>query len=282
MAPQRTPGYATQTPQPQQATPPADPSPFDQQFAAAFGQANMQTAENQANYQLGNTPGQTNWGDVTSVGQYLQSIGSSDDPSYWVQKWNEWGQADPTYFQSRIAGTANGGAGAQGGTGTPISGDWFDQVGAAPDPYNPPATPANLQQPYQAPTFIPPTVQDLYADPGYAGRLDAQAKTFDRSAAAKGTLLSGGTLAARDKAAQTFGSNEYANLYSRYLQSYQDDSANQLGARQQNNSEFQSANANSLNTYGARLAPYNTAVQNQFQLANLGLNATTAGRPAGT
>jgi hypothetical protein len=78
---------------------------------------------------------------------------------------------------------------------TSLSGDpdWFDEITAsmAPQPYATPDLPDYLQQPYTAPTwdeqFKAPTMEDLYADPGYKSRLDASQKGFERSAAAKGS-----------------------------------------------------------------------------------------------
>lgn len=60
-----------------------------------------------------------------------------------------------------------------------------------------------------------PTLADLQADPGYQIRLQEGLKGVQTSAAAKGTLLSGGTLKGLERFGQDFASNEYSNLYNR-------------------------------------------------------------------
>lgn len=89
-------------------------------------------------------------------------------------------------------------------------------------------------QPFSAPTGV--TEQN---DPGYQFRLAQGQKALENSAAARGSLLTGGTAKALNDYAQGSASSEYGNVYNRALQSYQ-------------------TNAN-----------------NQFQLANMGENAAT-------
>lgn len=55
-------------------------------------------------------------------------------------------------------------------------------------------------------------------DPGYQFRLAEGQKALERSAAARGTTFSGGTLKALDQYNQGFASNEYQNAYNRYNQ----------------------------------------------------------------
>jgi hypothetical protein len=54
------------------------------------------------------------------------------------------------------------------------------------------------------------------ADPGYAFRLGEGTKALERSAAARGGLLSGGTGKALQRFGQEFGSQEYTNAFNRY------------------------------------------------------------------
>jgi hypothetical protein len=54
------------------------------------------------------------------------------------------------------------------------------------------------------------------ADPGYAFRLGEGTKAIERSAAARGGLLSGGTGKALQKFGQDYGSQEYTNAFNRY------------------------------------------------------------------
>jgi hypothetical protein len=54
------------------------------------------------------------------------------------------------------------------------------------------------------------------ADPGYAFRLSEGQKALDRSAAARGGLISGGALKAAQRFGQDMGSQEYTNAFNRY------------------------------------------------------------------
>jgi hypothetical protein len=75
---------------------------------------------------------------------------------------------------------------------------------------------------------------DYQADPGYAFRLSEGQKALDRSAAARGGLISGGALKAAQRFGQDLGSQEYQAAYNRALTGYGTDVAreNQLYNRQ--------------------------------------------------
>jgi hypothetical protein len=77
----------------------------------------------------------------------------------------------------------------------------------------------------QAGEFAPPNafsfgVKDYQADPGYAFRLSEGQKALERTAAARGGLISGGALKAATRYGQDMGSQEYQNAYSRALTGY--------------------------------------------------------------
>jgi len=78
------------------------------------------------------------------------------------------------------------------------------------------------------------TNQAMYQDPGYAFRLSEGQKALDRSAAARGGLISGGALKAAQRFGQDLGSQEYQSAYNRALTGYGTDVAreNQLYNRQ--------------------------------------------------
>jgi len=59
-------------------------------------------------------------------------------------------------------------------------------------------------------------MSDFQADPGYAFRLGEGQKALERSAAARGGLISGGALKAATRYGQDMGSAEYGNAYNRY------------------------------------------------------------------
>jgi len=64
----------------------------------------------------------------------------------------------------------------------------------------------------------PFSMADYQADPGYGFRLSEGMKAIERSAAARGNLLSGGVLKGITRYGQDQASNEYQNAYNRYNQ----------------------------------------------------------------
>lgn len=64
--------------------------------------------------------------------------------------------------------------------------------------------------------YEPFTMDKFQADPGYAFRLGEGTKALERSAAARGGLLSGGTGKALQRFGQDMGSQEYTNAFNRY------------------------------------------------------------------
>jgi len=64
---------------------------------------------------------------------------------------------------------------------------------------------------------------DLTQDPGYAFRLKEGQQALERSAAARGGLISGGALKAAQRYGQEMGSQEYGNAYNRALTRYNAD-----------------------------------------------------------
>jgi hypothetical protein len=61
-----------------------------------------------------------------------------------------------------------------------------------------------------------PTMAEIQMDPGYGFRLAEGQKALERSAAARGNLLSGGTGKALTRYGQEMGSQEYMNAFNRY------------------------------------------------------------------
>jgi hypothetical protein len=60
--------------------------------------------------------------------------------------------------------------------------------------------------------------QDFQADPGYAFRMSEGLKALDRTAAARGGMISGAAQKAAARYGQDMASNEYQNAYNRYNQ----------------------------------------------------------------
>ena len=68
----------------------------------------------------------------------------------------------------------------------------------------------------KASKYTPFTMEQFEADPGYAFRLQEGLKALDRSAAARGGLLSGATLKGAQRYGQELGSQEFTNAFNRY------------------------------------------------------------------
>jgi hypothetical protein len=64
--------------------------------------------------------------------------------------------------------------------------------------------------------YTPFGMQQFQQDPGYGFRLSEGQKALDRSAAARGGLISGGALKAAQRYGQDMGSQEYTNAFNRY------------------------------------------------------------------
>jgi hypothetical protein len=64
--------------------------------------------------------------------------------------------------------------------------------------------------------YTPFGMQQFQQDPGYAFRLKEGQQALDRSAAARGGLISGGALKAATRYGQDMGSQEYTNAFNRY------------------------------------------------------------------
>jgi hypothetical protein len=95
--------------------------------------------------------------------------------------------------------------------------------------------------------YTPFGMGQFQADPGYAFRLSEGQKALDRSASARGGMLSGGALKAAQRFGQDMASQEYTNAFNRYqtersarlnplqsLAGFGQTSVNQLGAAGQN------------------------------------------------
>lgn len=69
-------------------------------------------------------------------------------------------------------------------------------------------------------SFSAPTAAEAAQDPGYAFRVSEGLKGIDRGAAARGGILTGGTLKAEQQFGQDMASQEYGNVYNRRFQEY--------------------------------------------------------------
>lgn len=141
------------------------------------------------------------------------------------------------------------------------------------------ARPSWLTGPYVPGTFTAPTAEELYQDPGYKARLEASQLGFERGAAARGSILSGGSRIALGRRMQTEAANEYQNLYGRRFGEFGAREGLNFNARQLNENTYQTDVGNSLTQYQQRYKAYQDAINNQFRLQENGLTATLGGRP---
>lgn len=98
------------------------------------------------------------------------------------------------------------------------------------------------------------SMKDFQADPGYAFRLSEGQKALERSAAARGGLISGAATKAATRYGQDMGSQEYQNAYTRY-QTNRANQLNPLGSLAQ-------AGQSSANLLSSNLGNYGTNVGN--------------------
>jgi hypothetical protein len=99
-------------------------------------------------------------------------------------------------------------------------------------------------------------MSDFQADPGYAFRLAEGQKALERTAAARGGLLSGAALKAATRYGQEAGSQEFTNAFNRY----QTNRANQLNPLQSLANQAQT----SANTMGSAAGQYGSNVGNLY------------------
>lgn len=172
----------------------------------------------------------------------------------------------------------NGTIGIAGGYLANVNGVWNfqprgDETGGGSsipsvDPYTLPSGSPNQ---YVTPApFTAPTLQDLLTSPGFQAGSDLLTQQQQRSAAAKGSILSGGFQAALAKAQTNYATNSYGNLYNQALSGYQTNAGTSLAGSQQDQAQYQDAVANTLSQYQQRYNAYQGAITNQFNLANLG------------
>jgi len=129
----------------------------------------------------------------------------------------------------------------------------------------------------EASKYTPFGMDQYKQDPGYGFRLAEGQKALERSAAARGGLISGGALKAAERFGQDMGSQEYMNAFNRY----QTERAARLNPLQSLAGMSQTT-ANTLGTMGANMAT--NVGQNYQSAANArasgyvgGANAITGG-----
>lgn len=130
---------------------------------------------------------------------------------------------------------------------------------------------AQMQGKTSPPKF---TMADFQADPGYNFRMSEGLKALDRSASARGGLLSGAALKGITRYSQDAASQEYGNAYTRFM-GEENTGYNRLaslaGVGQTANSAIQSAGQNMVNSNSNSLAT-NAANQGNAAMAGAQIN----------
>src|SRR6185312_3248120 len=117
----------------------------------------------------------------------------------------------------------------------------------------------SLMKPYGQ-SFTAPTGLTEQNDPGYLARLKLGTDAIQRSAAARGGVVTGGTAKALGQFGQDFASNEYGNVYNRALNDY--------------NTNFNAYNTNQTNQFNRLAALSGVGQQTATNLANQGQSAS--------
>lgn len=102
--------------------------------------------------------------------------------------------------------------------------------------------------------YTPFGMNQFNADPGYAFRLAEGQKALERSAAARGGLISGSALKAAERFGQDYGSQEYTNAFNRYQ--------TERAARLQPLQSLAGVGQTAANTLGQAAGTYGTNVGN--------------------
>lgn len=122
--------------------------------------------------------------------------------------------------------------------------------------------------------FQAPSMQDAENEPGYAFSRDQGVKALENSAAARGTLRTGGTLKDILGFGQKLGQQNYSNVFNRGLDVYNTNRNNAADIYQRNyNSSrdvFASKQSGAQNTFNALLQQWRDSLQATSQLANTG------------
>jgi hypothetical protein len=152
----------------------------------------------------------------------------------------------------------------------------FGGIGSTPSPYVAPTWTGG-----PAPTgptltnFTAPTQAELEASPGFQSRLAAGLLAGNRSAAAQGTVLSGGTQQALARYGQDYASNEYSNLFGQKLAGVQSNNAtaetgfgNAFQTYQQNYGNFMNSAAMGKGAYDTNVSNTRNAGNDYWQHLN--------------
>lgn len=214
-------------------------------------------------------PAQGPINDEQWIDQKIQQYGiDPQEKPYWmnlarehggVQNLGEGWLDDRMMRADSAAGVRSGqvqraGGGSSGGSFS----NWYGGAGgfgSAPPEYRTPDLPAWLTGPFTLDKFTMPTAEEFESSPGFKFGIGQAQQGLERSAAAKGSVLSGGFQKALAKYLNDYATTGYGNFVNQALGINQANNQVSLAGRQQNVNEYQNQVANAYNQYGTN---YNT------------------------
>lgn len=244
------------------------------------------------------------WGVIRNV-SYAQNAGK--DPQEFINSALDHYRQRATNTPGGAAPQATAGSSARaatgGGTGLTMPSGFGDPPAPFGETYSTLSRPTWLQGEYVAPKwtggdFAPPSMQDVQQEAGYQTGLNAGQQALERSAAANGSILSGGTQKKAARYATDYGATKYGESFNRAFQSYQQkygqfqDSANRdVAARGVNETTYQNDASAHQGQYQTRYQSYLDAITNKrnsendywnrnMDLVNSGLTASGLARPS--
>ena len=119
-------------------------------------------------------------------------------------------------MQSRAAGKAAATSAAASDRASDVQREMFERNVELNAPFREAGITALNKLTPLATEYTPFGMQQFQQDPGYAFRMSEGMKGLERSAAARGGLLSGGTLKGIQRFGQDLASQEYQNAFNRY------------------------------------------------------------------
>lgn len=157
----------------------------------------------------------------------------------------------------------------------------------------PPFSPYDATDPFTYGDYTPgeftaPDAEAMKQDPGYQFRLNEGGRNLDASAAARGTLRTGGHLKHFEKFTQDYASQEYEKAYRRAFETHGANESNRFNAYQANRAnaygnyvlnlqtmqfEWQQNNAGAMSQWAARYGMSQDELENLYRYAVLGQNA---------
>lgn len=173
-------------------------------------------------------------------------------------------------WQPYATDSHGGGGGDLSGFGVPAT-PYTSQPYTGPA-YQTPATPATNTP------FVAPTAVTMENDPGFQFRRDQGNQGIQRSAAAQGSILSGGTQKALAQYNQDYASNEFQNVFNRALGTQQQNVGQEAAQVGNYNTQYTNRYNDYLNqntrTLGDYLTNYNVQRGGSTDFYNLYYNPT--------